>query len=99
MLNEDETTLFIPNGFSPNGDGINEVFYVPEFDNVSLINLTIINNWGTIVYKNDNYKNDWNGIGNINSYKGKSLEVGIYYYKFEIPELKKNYTGFIYLNK
>ncbi len=99
LLNSEETELFIPNGFSPNQDGINDVFFVPQFKNVSLVKLKIFTAWGALVFESDNYKNNWDGIGNAGMYKGKTLDVGTYYYQFEVPDFRETYTGYIYLNK
>jgi len=54
--------LIIPNVFTPNGDGFNDLFVIENlefFDN----NLKIYNRWGTKVFEKENYKNNWDGNG------------------------------------
>lgn len=51
--------FFIPNVFTPNGDGSNDKFVIvglEEFDNADI---TIFNRWGNEVYRNSTYKNQW----------------------------------------
>lgn len=57
--------LVIPNIFTPNGDGVNETFFIPGLETYSDTQLTIINRWGNTVYQKTNYQNDWNGQGMV----------------------------------
>jgi gliding motility-associated-like protein len=63
-------------GFSPNNDGVNEIFRIDglnkKFPNN---NLKIYNRWGLLVLDNNDYQNDWNGKWN-----GKDLPDGTYFY-------------------
>jgi gliding motility-associated-like protein len=76
--------LFIPNTFSPNADGKNEVFY-PRGSGLNKIkSLRIYNRWGEMVFAADKFDaNDaskgWNGI-----YKGKALPPDVYVYTCEV---------------
>jgi gliding motility-associated-like protein len=76
--------LFIPNTFSPNGDGINDMFY-PRGTGVYLIkSLRIYNRWGEIVFEKLNFNvNDasagWNGL-----YKGQKLSPDVFVYTCEV---------------
>ncbi len=89
--------VFIPQGISPNGDGINDVFTIPDLKDYDL-QIKIYNNDGLEVYKSSNYENNWDGRGNIGIHKGQILEKGIYYYFIRVIDTNKEYTGFIYLN-
>ncbi|MDN5201886.1 FG-GAP-like repeat-containing protein [Fulvivirgaceae bacterium BMA10] len=64
-----ESMIFIPNVFTPNGDGINDYFEI--MPNMSNLALKVFNRFGTNVYESTFYENDWNG-GN--------LPGGTYYY-------------------
>lgn len=91
-LNEREATplnlpstgsaLFIPQGFSPNGDGINDLFVIRGVGNQT-ISLEVYNRWGHLVYGNNDYKNDWDGKPNTGimiSEDASGLPDGTYYY-------------------
>lgn len=62
--------LFIPNVITPNGDGKNDLFVIVGRENYDRIELTVINRWGNEVYRNADYKDEWNGA---------SLNEGTYY--------------------
>ena len=72
-----EGTLFIPNAFTPNGDGRNDFFQIKgaRLDNFSLL---IFNRWGDEVYRSNNINQSWNGI-----YHGKPAPEGAYVWKIE----------------
>jgi gliding motility-associated-like protein len=63
--------LFIPNTFTPNGDGKNDTFRIIGRESFDSINLLIFNRWGNEVYRRNNYLDDWDGSG---------LNEGTYYY-------------------
>lgn len=63
--------LFIPNVFTPNGDGNNDNFVIIGIEGFDRVGITIVNRWGNEVYRNENYDNTWNGRG---------LNEGTYYY-------------------
>lgn len=96
LITEDDVSIF--NLVSPNDDGINETFVVEgieAFDN----ELTIFNRWGSVVYKVDNYKNDWDGIANVKHViqRQKRVPVGTYYYILKLKESNKTATGWLYI--
>jgi len=68
-------TFYAPNAFSPNGDGLNDVF-IPEgvgFDNEKF-NLYIYNRWGELVFETDDYNHGWDG----NTIEGNPAPQGVY---------------------
>lgn len=62
----------VPNAFSPNGDGQNDVLYVRGQD-VKTLGFKVFNRWGELVFETNNIKNGWNGI-----YKGTEQEMEVY---------------------
>ena len=68
-------SFIIPNAFSPNADGIHDKWILYNTNCFQQINVAVYNRYGSIVYKKDNYKNDWEG-----TYKSKMLPDGTYYY-------------------
>ncbi|WP_282038691.1 Ig-like domain-containing protein [Saccharicrinis aurantiacus] len=89
--------VFIPQGISPNGDGLNDVFYVPDFKDKNL-EIQIITSIGEVVFKDLNYQNNWDGIANTGKYKGQLLKQGTYYYTIKVLDSKDVYSGYVYLN-
>jgi gliding motility-associated-like protein len=53
---------FIPNAFTPNGDGLNDVFKVTGLYKNIIFRLNIFDRWGTEVFQSDNIDQGWNGI-------------------------------------
>lgn len=73
---------FILEGFSPNGDGINDLFIIDLTDKALTINLQIYNRWGGLVYAQEEYQNNWDGTANqgINPTGRTGLPDGTYFY-------------------
>jgi gliding motility-associated-like protein len=69
--------LIPSNVFSPNDDGVNDVFVVINTDDYPDAQIWIYNRWGELVYQKDGYRNDWNGTHYQNN---KELAEGVYYY-------------------
>lgn len=69
-----EENIFIPTGFTPNGDGVNDIWKV-RTDNAIEISVAIYNRWGEKVFESTDLSNGWDG-----SYKGKMSENGSYAY-------------------
>lgn len=67
--------IYAPNAFSPNGNGVNEEFFVYPNDYVDTFEILIYTRWGELVYTSDNQDFRWNGI-----YKGQLLPPGTYAY-------------------
>jgi gliding motility-associated-like protein len=90
--------IFVPNGFSPNNDGINDTWVIENITSFSRNNIKVFNRWGNKVFEANNYQNDWNG----KSTKGGSsnrLPVGAYLYIIELNELGfAPVQGWIYIN-
>jgi gliding motility-associated-like protein len=71
---------FFPNGISPNGDGINDVFVFPCNDQYPNASLLIFNRWGDKIWEVDNgYKNDWGGT----NLQGTPVPDGTYYFVYK----------------
>jgi len=83
----------IPNIFTPNGDGKNDVFEIKGLESYPGSQLIIFNRWGNEVYRADNYLNNWNGSG---------LAEGTYYYILNRRERTGSTTtfkGWVYLKR
>ncbi|PWV45902.1 gliding motility-associated C-terminal domain-containing protein [Chitinophaga sp. S165] len=69
--------IFIPNAFTPNGDGKNDNFK-PEGTTISAIDMKVFNQWGELIYQT-NQLTGWNG-----TYNGKLQPTGVYTYTVRI---------------
>ena len=70
--------LMVPNGFTPNGDGINETFK-PVFIGLKSLQLDLYDTWGELIYsETGDTLHGWDG-----RVKKKESENGNYYYKVE----------------
>ncbi len=90
----EKVTVRVPEGFSPNGDGINDMLMIENLDN-ERISLQIFNPLGVLIYKNDDYQNEWNGISN----QGKEIPDGTYYYVLSKRGDKEKYHSFLTVNR
>ncbi len=99
ILNGDINNLFIPNALSPNGDGVNDMFRLPQLMSDVQMRITIFTQWGQVVYQNENYLNNWDGKGNLGVFNGKDLEAGTYYYVLIIGDDRPPIKNYIYLSR
>ncbi|MBA3663395.1 MAG: gliding motility-associated C-terminal domain-containing protein [Bacteroidetes bacterium] len=76
----DDMGIFVPNAFTPNGDGSNDVFMAVS-NNISKFEILIFDRWGTMVFQSSDIKKGWDGY-----YKGSIAENAVYVYKI-------NYTN------
>ncbi|GAB3034593.1 hypothetical protein GCM10027185_40650 [Spirosoma pulveris] len=96
---EQDLGLFIPEGFSPNGDGVNDRFVIKLLPASVTIQLEIFNRWGQLVYQKTNYQNDWDGTTNqgIGAADAKNeLPDGTYYYQIRLSD-GREYVRFLTL--
>jgi gliding motility-associated-like protein len=82
--------VVIPNVFTPNSDGINDLFEIENLpENTEVI---ILNRWGNVVFSSTNYQNNWDGKDS----SGMELVDGVYTYKFKAFSGKLVH-GFVHL--
>lgn len=75
--------FYIPNAFTPNGDGNNEYFFDAATGynlDVASFKITIFNRWGQSVYEADSYTKYWDGTDR----NGNKVPEGVYVYKIEV---------------
>ncbi|MFY7964809.1 MAG: gliding motility-associated C-terminal domain-containing protein, partial [Chitinophagaceae bacterium] len=76
--------LVIVNAFSPNNDGINDVWDLSVLSDFSNIKVQVFTRGGNVVFQSLGYNKPWNGTNN-----GQPLPVGTYYYIIDVPGYKK----------
>jgi len=82
---------WIPNAFTPNGDGRND-FFGPVIEGVTNYEFLIFNRWGELMFSTENIFNRWDG-----TYKGSKCQEDVYVWKIafrnEITQSRENYIG------
>lgn len=84
--------LFIPNAFSPNGDGINDVWLIRYLDSSPDAVIQIFDRYGRQIFYQVGYNKPWDG-----TYRGMPLPVGVYYYVLDLKNGGTISTGSVTL--
>jgi gliding motility-associated-like protein len=71
--------IFIPSAFSPNNDGLNDIFRIGNISFQKITEFSVFNRWGNQVFNTTDPHNGWDG-----SYKGTPQPVGTYFYIIRI---------------
>lgn len=77
--------LYIPNAFTPNGDGVNDIFtakgiYVTEFE------MLIFDRWGNLVYSTDKMDTGWDGRANGGA---EAAQADVYVYRVNVKDFRR----------
>lgn len=67
--------MTVPNAFTPNSDGVNDLFYAICNPCDGFLSLSIFNRWGELVFETNNPTIGWDG-----NFEGKPVELGAYSY-------------------
>jgi len=79
-----ETTFYVPNIFTPNGDGINDYFLPLSIEFIEgEFEMMIFNRWGEMVYNTKDFNKGWNGTINNN---GEECYDGVYVWKINFMD-------------
>jgi len=97
--NEPEWGLVIPEGFSPNEDGLNDRFEILGIEQYPDNELRVFNVHGNEVYQKSNYDNSWDGTSASNLNTGSKLPTGTYYYALYLGTGDTVIKGFVYLRR
>lgn len=68
-------SIYIPNSFTPNGDGMNDTFGAYG-EAVKEFSMQVFNRWGQLIFETSNYKQQWDG-----TYEGVKAPQGTYVYR------------------
>ncbi|WP_242926179.1 gliding motility-associated C-terminal domain-containing protein [Pontibacter vulgaris] len=90
----DEVTVTVipaivaPNAFTPNRDGVNEVWEIENIENYPDVRVEIFNRWGNLVFTSNGYGTPWDG-----TYNGSDLPVATYYYIIYLNSSERPISG------
>lgn len=76
-----QAAFFMPTAFTPNGDGLNDVFRPVVVGYRSIRSFRIYNRWGQVVYFSDNINDGWDG-----TYNHKLADMGTYYWQLNYTD-------------
>lgn len=92
------TDFFIPEGFSPNGDGVNDLFVIRGIASYPNNHFTVFNRWGNPVFDGDSYMSTWDGTATEGlQVGGDELPTGTYFYILDLGDGTDVIKGSIYL--
>ncbi len=99
IINDAEYTFYIPNSFTPNGDGINDIF-IPKNSGIDqgtdLYQLMIFDRWGQLIFSTNSLTTGWNG-----TMKGTTpVQIDTYVWKIKVKDVfseEHQYTGHVNL--
>lgn len=88
----DSTLIYVPNGFTPNNDGINDRFQITVQGRINKFSISVYNKWGNLVYSGNNINQSWDGTIN-----GIPVPIGVYVYiinaiSFDNKNIRQNGT-------
>lgn len=79
-----EGNIFLPNTFSPNNDGVNDIFYPRGKGLYSIRSMKIFNRWGQTVFSRESFNANEADKGWDGKFQGKTADEGVYIYMIEI---------------
>ena len=93
-----DAPIAIPQGLSPNGDGLNDFLVFKGLENYPGSELTIFTKDGQVLFQSRNYQNDWSGKYLKSSSKSLvKLNQGVYYYSLRLGSTNRIIKGFLYI--
>ncbi len=84
--------IFIPNAFSPNGDGLNDTWNIPALAAYPDFELFVFDRYGEVVFKSSRTNQPWDG-----KFKGSPLPVGAYPYLIKLNVANQQFKGMLML--
>ena len=82
------TEVTITNAFSPNGDGINDLWNIPGLSSYADCSVQIFNRYGQLLFQSKGYTTPWNG-----TFNGQIVPIGTYYYIISTDKISGKKSG------
>ena len=88
------SSIFLPQGFSPNHDGINDRLVFTGIEYFAPVSLKVFNRNGTVVYQSADYQNNWDGTDLAND----AVPDGTYFYMLQLAD-KRSFNNYLIINR
>ena len=99
---DSELLIHVPNVFTPNGDNVNDVFFIGTV-NAKTVYVEIFNRWGNLITKLENAADTWDGISTSSTSTSSVFATnGVYFYHYKITDFSDNLHeghGFFHLER
>ncbi|WP_420149782.1 gliding motility-associated C-terminal domain-containing protein [Spirosoma sp.] len=79
--------LYVPSAFSPNADGVNDSWVIPNIGSFPKCEVSVYNRWGELVFYSQGYTNPWDG-----TYRQTFVQTGVYTYQIRTGETAQPFT-------
>jgi gliding motility-associated-like protein len=84
--------VFVPTAFTPNGDGLNDTWYIPPLNAFKSFEVSVYNRYGRIVFQTKNSNLPWDG-----NFRGVPQPMGVYVYLINLKETGRILKGTVAL--
>jgi gliding motility-associated-like protein len=93
-----DSGITAPEGFSPNGDGLNDHLVFNGLENYLKSQLYVFTRSGQLVYQSVDYLNDWDGTTIQSTMTNQKLvPTGVYYYVLKLGGTNRSVKGFVFI--
>lgn len=87
-LADENACLKIPNGFTPDNDGVNDSWNIHGLNEFKNCKVQIFNQWGALIFTSKGYDYPWDG-----KFNNTPVEAGTYYYVIDLGDDQNKYKG------
>jgi gliding motility-associated-like protein len=92
-----DPSLYLPQGISPNGDGINDLLIINGLNAYPKSSLSIFSRDGMLIYHSDDYQNDWAGDQHTRKSGTSPVPEGTYYYMLHLGGTSRIIKRFVFV--
>lgn len=94
----DTIEVNVSEAITPNGDGINDTWFINNIQNYPNNSVKVYNRWGDLIFSKNNYQNDWNG--SYTKGENNNLISSSYYYQIDLDGNGSiEHQGWIFITK
>jgi gliding motility-associated-like protein len=94
----DTVEINVSEAITPDGDGINDTWFINNIQNYPNNSVKVYNRWGDLIFSRNSYQNDWNGSYSNNG--SNTPDASSYYYQIDLDGNGSiDYDGWIYITK